>query len=105
MLATGEKNETLARRRASSASPTACAQLDDELPSHIVVPAVHKLRTDVAQVFADHLGADPDDDDVHHLAEAQREATRPLILKAGAGLTGCTTSCPARNAAATGAQR
>lgn len=64
-------------------------QLDSELPSHIVVPAVHKLRTDVAQVFADHLGADPSDDDVHHLAEVQRQATRPLILNAGAGLTGC----------------
>ena len=64
-------------------------QLDNELPSHIVVPAVHKLRTDVARVFADRLGTDPNDDDVHHLAEAQREATRPLILKAGAGLTGC----------------
>ena len=28
-------------------------QLDDEPPSHIVVPAVHKLRGDVARVFAD----------------------------------------------------
>ena len=28
-------------------------QLDDEPPSHIVVPAVHKLRGDVAKVFAD----------------------------------------------------
>ncbi|MEO8755520.1 MAG: LUD domain-containing protein, partial [Casimicrobiaceae bacterium] len=27
-------------------------QLDDEPPSHIVVPAVHKLRGDVAEVFA-----------------------------------------------------
>ena len=27
-------------------------QLDDEDPSHVVVPAVHKLRTDVAKVFA-----------------------------------------------------
>ena len=26
-------------------------QLDDEPPSHIVVPAVHKLRADVARVF------------------------------------------------------
>jgi L-lactate dehydrogenase complex protein LldF len=64
-------------------------QLDDEDPSHIVVPAVHKLRSDVAQVFAAHLGTDPNDDDVHYLAEAQREATRPLILNAGAGMTGC----------------
>jgi L-lactate dehydrogenase complex protein LldF len=27
-------------------------QLDNEDPSHVVVPAVHKLRTDVAEVFA-----------------------------------------------------
>ncbi len=31
-------------------------QLDDESPSHIVVPAVHKLRSDVAGVFARTLG-------------------------------------------------
>ena len=35
-------------------------QLDDEPPSHIVVPAVHKLRTDVAEVFARTLGTDPE---------------------------------------------
>ncbi|MGE8131456.1 lactate utilization protein B [Methylobacterium sp. NPDC080182] len=63
-------------------------QLDDEDPSHIVVPAVHKLRADVADVFARTLGTDPGNDDVHYLAERQREATRPLILEADAGLTG-----------------
>ncbi|USI73898.1 lactate utilization protein B [Sphingomonas morindae] len=64
-------------------------QLDGEAPSHVVVPAVHKLRTDVAAVFAEKLGSDPDNDDVHYLAERQREATRPLILSADAGMTGC----------------
>ena len=64
-------------------------QLDGEAPSHVVVPAVHKLRTDVAKVFADKLGTDPDNSDVHYLAEQQREATRPLILSADAGMTGC----------------
>ena len=64
-------------------------QLDGEAPSHVVVPAVHKLRTDVARVFADKLGSDPDSTDVHYLAEQQRDATRPLILAAGAGMTGC----------------
>lgn len=63
-------------------------QLDKEDPSHVVVPAVHKLRTDVAKVFADTIGTDPDNSDVHYLAEAQREATRPLILAADAGMTG-----------------
>jgi L-lactate dehydrogenase complex protein LldF len=64
-------------------------QLDNEDPSHIVVPAVHKLRTDVAQVFARTIGTDPDNSDVHYLAESQRRATRPLILAADAGMTGC----------------
>lgn len=63
-------------------------QLDDEAPSHIVVPAVHKLRSDVAQVFARTLGTDPANDDVHYLAEQQRVKTRPLILGADAGMTG-----------------
>ena len=63
-------------------------QLDDEAPSHIVVPAVHKLRTDVADVFARTLGTDAGNDDVHYLAEQQREKTRPLILEADAGMTG-----------------
>jgi len=54
-------------------------QLDGEDPSHVVVPAVHKLRTDVAKVFAATIGSDPDDDDPSRLAEAQRMATRPLF--------------------------
>jgi L-lactate dehydrogenase complex protein LldF len=63
-------------------------QLDDEDPSHVVVPAVHKLRTDVARVFAATIGSDPDNDDPPYLAGAQRDATRPLILNAQAGMTG-----------------
>ena len=47
-------------------------QLDNEDPSHIVVPAVHKLRTDVADVFARTIGTDATNSDVHYLAEAQR---------------------------------
>ena len=63
-------------------------QLDNEDRSHVVVPAVHKLRTDVAEVFAKTIHTVPDNSDVHYLAEAQREATRPLILAADAGMTG-----------------
>ena len=64
-------------------------QLDNEDPSHVVVPAVHKLRTDVAEVFAKTIGTDPNNSDVHYLAEAQRQSNRPLILAADAGMTGC----------------
>ena len=63
-------------------------QLDDEPPSHIVVPAVHKLRSDVAEVFARTLGTDPANHDVHYLAESQRQTTRPHFLNADAGMTG-----------------
>jgi L-lactate dehydrogenase complex protein LldF len=63
-------------------------QLDDEPPSHIVVPAVHKLRGDVAQVFARTIGTDPANSDVPYLAESQRSHTRPYYLKAEAGMTG-----------------
>jgi L-lactate dehydrogenase complex protein LldF len=64
-------------------------QLDGERPSNIIGPAIHKTRGDVAEVFARELGSDPNNDDIHYLATTQRNATRPIILKAEAGLTGC----------------
>ena len=63
-------------------------QLDDEPPSHIVVPAVHKLKADVAELFARTLGTDAANHDVHYLAESQRRTTRPSFLNADAGMTG-----------------
>lgn len=63
-------------------------QLDGEPPSHIVVPAVHKLRRDVAAVFGRTIGSDPANDDVAYLAESQRRHTRPYYLRAQAGMTG-----------------
>jgi L-lactate dehydrogenase complex protein LldF len=63
-------------------------QLDDEPPSHIVVPAVHKLRGDVARVFAETIGTDGGNSDVHYLAESQRQNTRPYFLRADAGMIG-----------------
>jgi len=63
-------------------------QLDGEPPSHIVVPAVHKLRADVAEVFGKTIGSDPANHDVPYLAESQRRHTRPYYLSAQAGMTG-----------------
>ena len=37
-------------------------QLDGQPPSHIVFPAIHKTRQDVAQVFARAIGTDPNND-------------------------------------------
>lgn len=64
-------------------------QLDDEPPSHIVVPAVHKLRGDVAEVFGKTIGTNPNNHDVPYLAESQRRHTRPYYLSPrAAGMTG-----------------
>ena len=63
-------------------------QLDDEPPSHIVVPAVHKLRDDVSEVFARTIEAQPGNNDPHYLAEVMRRDTRPYFLNAEAGMTG-----------------
>ncbi len=65
-------------------------QLDHQDPSHMVMPAVHKLRTDVAELFGRTLGTDPTNSDVHYLAESQRQHTRPyFIAEKTAGMTGC----------------
>ena len=69
-------------------------QLSHEPPSHIVVPAIHKLRTDVAALFARDLGTDPKDSDPHYLAEAMRQNARPRFLKADAGMTGANFGSP-----------
>jgi len=63
-------------------------QLSHEPPSHIVVPAIHKLRTDVAQLFAREIGSDPGNADPHYLAEAMRGNARPRFLAADAAMTG-----------------
>jgi L-lactate dehydrogenase complex protein LldF len=63
-------------------------QLDDEPPSHIVVPAVHKLRDDVSEVFVRTIRAEPGNNDVHYLAETMRRDTRPYFVSAEAGMTG-----------------
>src|SRR5262249_12726010 len=63
-------------------------QLSGEPPSHIVVPAIHKLRSDVADLFAEELGSDRTNDDPHYLNEAMRQNARPRFLAAGAAMTG-----------------
>ncbi len=63
-------------------------QLSHQRPSHIVVPSIHQLRTDVAELFAKNLGTDASNSDPHYLAESMRNDARPQFLKAQAGMTG-----------------
>jgi len=63
-------------------------QLDDQPPSHIVGPAFHKTTQDVAILFSQKYGSDPENEDAPYLAGVMREHTRPDILNAPAGMTG-----------------
>lgn len=63
-------------------------QLDNQRPSHIVMPAIHKLRSDVADLFARTLGSDRDINDPHYLNSVMRADMRKKYIKVDAGMTG-----------------
>ncbi|WP_447642684.1 MULTISPECIES: lactate utilization protein B [Chitinophagaceae] len=63
-------------------------QLSGEAPSHIVMPAIHKTLDDVAKLFAEKIGTDPNNKDPKSLNEAMRANARPKFLEADCGMTG-----------------
>lgn len=63
-------------------------QLDRQRPSHIVMPAIHKLRSDVAKLFAEKLGSDPKNDDPHYLNSVMRDSMRKNYVRVDAGMNG-----------------
>ena len=62
-------------------------QLAGETPSHIVVPAIHKTKRQIAELFAEKLGI-PHSDDVATLTEAARAALRRRFAEADLGISG-----------------
>jgi iron-sulfur cluster protein len=62
-------------------------QLAGEPPSHMVMPAIHLTRKDVARIFSRQLGKDVPED-IPPLVEIARNELRQEIFQAGAGLTG-----------------
>ncbi len=62
-------------------------QLAGEKPSHIVMPAIHKNRVEVGELFLDKLKTKPSSDPVYLTAEA-RKHLRELFLSADAALSG-----------------
>ena len=66
-------------------------QLADERPSHIIAPAVHKTKDQVADLFHEKhtpLGLTRRLDRVEELVEEAREVLRPRYLAADVGITG-----------------
>jgi iron-sulfur cluster protein len=62
-------------------------QLLDAAPTHMVMPAIHLTRGEVAAIFRDKLKADLEDD-IPTLVRTARRELRNEIFHAGAGLTG-----------------
>jgi len=67
-------------------------QLAGETPSHIIAPAIHKTRKEVADLFVDKLKI-PYCDDPPVLTQAARKALRKKFLEADMGLSGCNLAC------------
>jgi L-lactate dehydrogenase complex protein LldF len=63
-------------------------QLVGETPSHIVMPAIHKKKEDIGQIFHQYLHTDAGNSDPNYLAEAARQHLREKFMQAEAGLTG-----------------
>ncbi len=62
-------------------------QLDEEPPYHIVTPAMHKSKEDVAKLFAEKLGTDPELTP-SELTMVAREKLREKYSQAEIGITG-----------------
>ncbi|HEX8142426.1 MAG TPA: LutB/LldF family L-lactate oxidation iron-sulfur protein [Pyrinomonadaceae bacterium] len=62
-------------------------QLAHETPSHIVVPAIHKSKQQIAELFVNKLGIEPSDD-VAVLTSAARRILRQSFAEADAGISG-----------------
>lgn len=62
-------------------------QLDQELPSHIVTPIIHKSKEDVRDLFVRELGMPPTDDS-RSMAMLSRQILRPKFLQGEMGITG-----------------
>lgn len=62
-------------------------QLDGEAPYHIVTPAMHKSKEDVAKLFAEKLGTDPAATP-EQLTLTAREILREKYVQAEIGVTG-----------------
>ncbi len=63
-------------------------QLRREPPSHIVVPAIHRRRGEIGELFHRHLGTPAGESDPVRLTEHARRDLRPRFLAAQAAISG-----------------
>ena len=63
-------------------------QLAGEAPSHIVMPCIHKNKTEIASLFAENIPGQAYTEDVDALTAAARRALRSRFAAADAGISG-----------------
>jgi L-lactate dehydrogenase complex protein LldF len=88
-----ELNQALARRGIRACETDLAQliiQLADDLPSHVLVPAIHKNRTQIRDLFRAQLPDAPADltDDPDRLVDVARAHLRRLFLEAKVGISG-----------------
>jgi len=63
-------------------------QLDHETPSHIIMPAIHKNRKQIARMFGEKIRGAKYTEDVDELTAIARRVLRKKFEDAGAGISG-----------------
>jgi L-lactate dehydrogenase complex protein LldF len=63
-------------------------QLADQLPSHIIMPAIHQNKAQVGKLFDEHIDGFGYTDDVDSLIQAGRKVLRDEFCQADIGITG-----------------
>ncbi len=63
-------------------------QLAEEMPSHIVLPCIHKKKEEIGELFHQHLGTPAGNADPQFLTETARQHLRDTFLTRRAALTG-----------------
>lgn len=64
-------------------------QLDNQPPSHIVMPAIHMTRQEVGTLFEAKLDTEKGNSDPTYLTRAARKHLRNEFMTADVGMTGC----------------
>lgn len=63
-------------------------QIDNEPPSHIVLPCIHKRKEEIGELFHEHLGTEKGLSDPTQLTRVARKHLRNVFLTRRAALTG-----------------
>ncbi|GAA4802360.1 lactate utilization protein B [Olivibacter ginsenosidimutans] len=63
-------------------------QLAKEMPSHIVLPCIHKKKEEIGEIFHEHLGTAEGVSDPQILTETARQHLRDVFMTRRAALTG-----------------